>query len=254
MDAGPSHGPRRPWRRQASPALFRPGFDDLIEPCPVVRELRRPSRHARRRRPRRHRQRRLLHVFLANDQLRQGLREQRQMQRVAPADPMRERIHQPRERDRVTVRGVEDLARVARSRRGEQRRRRRRTDAGGTAAPGTARTSKAGRAERRCDRRADPRSPGRTGSRGARRRRAPDPTAPALRIRGWPRPTSAAAPPGWRHGRRHARRRSSRGRASTRGPLGPSAARGAFRRARCGRSRSRRARRAAACSPAARQR
>jgi hypothetical protein len=42
------------------------------------------------------------------------------MQRGSAVDPMRERIHQLHERNRVTVRGVEDLALVSRSGRGEQ--------------------------------------------------------------------------------------------------------------------------------------
>jgi hypothetical protein len=52
--------------------------------------------------------------------LAKGLREQRQMQWGSPTDPMRERVNQLHERDRMTVRGIENLARVSRFGSGEQ--------------------------------------------------------------------------------------------------------------------------------------
>ena len=90
-----------------------PGLDDLIEAFPVVRKLWLPPRHARRRRSRRHRECDLLHVFLANDDLGQGFREQRKMQRGSPADSTRERIHQLGERNCVTVGGEQDPSDVS---------------------------------------------------------------------------------------------------------------------------------------------
>ena len=114
--------------RQVGSELVMPRRDDLIEAPAVVGEPRPPSRHAWGRRPRRHRQRGLLHVLLANEGPSEQARTQWQVQRPSPADAVCERVHQPLERNEMTIGGVVSLARVFHS--GSRKRRGRTTHAG----------------------------------------------------------------------------------------------------------------------------